>query len=252
MSLAKKYADLVDKEDLNYLVSSLPGGISEISRRCKLTRRTLYRLQQEENIRQETKTKVLEACLETSPSETLRYLVRRSKDRSTSILLTCLSSIYENAVSARSAEEFKTCLDNFIEARSQHFGLISDEIEDEVSSMLRFLDEKASELTVELPVETLRTTKCSQLVETIPRLIQDIYAGRTAEGLSKTYNVPVELTRVLSDSLVAPPKLELKEIFLTSGTITRPAEEKPVPPIRTFPSEISRLITTIGTPTWEL
>jgi len=251
MTLAKKYADLADKEDLSYLVSFLPGGISEISRRCKLTRRTLYRLQQEENIRQETKTKVLEACLETNPSQTLRYLLRRSKDKSASILLTYLSSIYQSAVTAKIPQAFKTGLDSFIEARREHFGLISDEIEDEVSSMLRFLDEKASELTVDLPVDTLQTTRCSHLLEIIPRVIQDIRVGRIAEDLSKTYNVPVELTRVLSDSLVPLSRLEetvkIQDRFRTSGTITRPAEEITVSPMHTLPLEIGRGMTTIGT-----
>jgi len=238
VNLARKYADLIGKEDLNYVISVLPGGISEISRKCKLTRRTVYRLQQEENIKQETKIKLLDACLQTSPSETLRYLVRRSKDKTASITLTFLSSIYESAVSARSSEEFKTCLDNFIEARREHFGLISDEIEDEVSSMLRFLDEKASELAVELPVETFETTRCSQLVEAIPILIRDIYTGRhVAEDLSKTYNVPVEFIRTLADSLITPLIATQTKPDLTSATLL---QKEQAPPLPIFHTEIIR------------
>lgn len=216
-SLAKKYADMIAKEDAKYLLSSLLRAerLTEIARKCGLTRRSLYKLEERKDIRFRTKMKILRACIEASPNKTLGFLVRRSKDKTVSILMTYLSSLYTEAIQKTSAEEFRNALLSFLEARTRHFGLISDEIDSEVNTMLRFLEESALKFGIELPPEPLNTTKPEHLLRTIPFLINSLYLREeNPKNLAKMYNVPLEWTQVISSAIgsISLPRIKIEEI----------------------------------------
>ena len=203
-TLSKKYADTITKEDANYLVFSLLGSkkLTEIARRCGLTRRTLYKLKERKYIQFRTKMKVLKASIQASPNETFGFLVKKSKDKATSILMMYLSHLYSEAIRKTSPEEFGKALTSFLEARTKHFGLISDELESETNTMLRFLEESAFQFGIELPAESLHTTKQSQLLRTAPFLIDSLYREEdTPKGLAKLYNIPLEWTQVISSAI---------------------------------------------------
>jgi len=203
-TLSKKYADMITKEDANYVVFSLLGTekLAETARRCGLTRRTLYKLKERKYIQSRTKMKILKASIETSPDETFGFLVKRSKDKAASILMIYLSHLYSEAIQKTRPEEFGNTLSSFLEARTKHFGLISDELESEVNTMLRYLEESAQKFGIELPPEPLHTTKQEHLLRTFPFLVNSLYRGEeTLKNLSKIYNIPLEWTQAISSTI---------------------------------------------------
>lgn len=204
-SIAKKYADLVIKEDLEHFLSLLlrEHNLVEVARKCRLTRRTIYKLERTANPRFKTKIGILKASIEENPSETLDFLLKRSKDKTVSVLMSYLSHLYSKTINAKqNPRAFAVASRRFLEARKEHFGLISDEIDDEVNTMLRFLDDIALELRIQLPPESIETTKPEHLLETIPYIIRDVYFGeQTPPDLAKTYNVSPEWTKVISTTL---------------------------------------------------
>lgn len=230
-SLAKKYADLIAKEDAKYLLSSSfrAERLTEIARKCGLTRRTIYKLKERKDIRFRTKMKILRACIEESPNKTLGFLVRRSKDKTVSILMTYLSSLYTEAVQKTSTEEFRNALLSFLEARTKHFGLISDEIDSEVNTMLRFLEESALKFGIELLPESLSTIKPEHLMRTLPFLIKSLcLQEENPKNLAKMYNVPLEWTQVISSAIgsISPPRIKIEEIekpkpLIAAGTFAQ-------------------------------
>ena len=215
-TLSKKYSDTITKEDAKYIVFSLLGTekLAEIARKCGLTRRTLYKLKERKYIQFRTKMKILKASIEASPNKTFGFLVRRSKDKAASILMIYLSHLYAEAIQKTSAEEFGNTLSSFLEARTKHFGLISDELEGEVNTMLRFLEESALKFGIELPPEPLHTTKQEHLLRTFPFLINSLYRARTPKDLAKMYNVPLEWTQAISSAIgsISFPELKIKGV----------------------------------------
>ena len=216
-TLSKKYADTITKEDVKYLVFSLLGteNLAEIARKCGLTRRTLYKLEERKYIQFRTKMRILKASIEISPNKTFGFLVRRSKDKAASILMVYLSHLYAEAIKKTSAEEFGNILSSFLEARTKHFGLISDELESEVNTMLRFLEESASKFGIDLPPEPLNTTKQEHLLRTFPFLMKSLYLGeKTPKNLTKMYNVPLEWTQAISSAIgsISFPEVRIKGV----------------------------------------
>ena len=216
-TLSKKYADTMTKEDANYLVFSLLGTekLAEIARRCGLTRRTLYKLRERKYIQSRTKRRILKASMEVSPNETFGFLVKRSKDKAASILIIYLSHLYSEAMQKTNAEEFENTLSNFVEARTKHFGLISDELESEVNTMLRYLEESALKLGIQLPPEPLHTTKQEHLLRTFPFLVNSLYLGEEPpRNLAKMYNIPLEWTQAISSAIgsIAFSKIRVQEM----------------------------------------
>lgn len=216
-TLSKKYADTITKEEANYLVFSLLGTekLAEIARRCGLTRRTLYKLKERKYIQSRTKMKILKASIEVSSNETFGFLVKRSKDKATSILMIYLSHLYSEAIQKTNAEEFENTLSSFMEARTKHFGLISDELESEVNTMLRYLEESALKFGIELPPEPLHSTKQEHLQRTFPFLVNSLYLGEeTPKSLAKTYNIPLEWTQAISSAIgsISLSKIRVQEM----------------------------------------
>ena len=216
-TLSKKYADTITKEEADYLVFSLLGAekLSEIARRCGLTRRTLYKLKERKYIQSRTKMKILKASIEVSSNETFGFLVNRSKDKAASILMIYLSHLYSEAIQRTNAEEFKSILSSFLQARTKHFGLISDELESEVNTMLRYLEESALKFGIELPPEPLHTTKQEHLQRTFPFVVKSLYLGdETPKSLAKMYSIPLEWTQTISSTIgsIALSKIRVQEM----------------------------------------
>lgn len=206
-ALAKKYSDLLTKEDVRNILSLLPEdrGISGIAEKCNVTRRTIYQFEKSRDVRAKTRIKILDACLQTNPDQTLKFLVERSKEKSASILMTYLSHLYKEAISTDMIKGFDVALRDFLETRERHFGLISDEISDEVETMTGTLYEKVLEYGVELPLESVRTTSTSHIIEVIPYIINEIRSGRfLEEDIARIYRVPLELTRRIGSSFESP------------------------------------------------
>lgn len=197
------------------ILSILPrnGGISGIAEKCNITRRTIYQFEKSSDVRQKTRVKILDACMQTNPEKTLKFLVERSKEKSTSILMIYLSHLYKKVIGIDMSEEFDLALRDYMETREKHFGLISDEISDEVETMTKTLYTKALEYGIEPPLESVKTTKASHIVETIPYVINFVRSGGfPLEEISKTYGVPLEFTQQINSYFeVSEKEFKFKE-----------------------------------------
>ena len=197
-SFSKKYPDILTKDDVKDILSVLPNerGISGIAEKCDLTRRTLYQLRKSNDIKQKTRLKILDACMETNPENTLKFLVERSKEKSVSVLMIYLSYIYKKAITRSVDEEFDKAFTDFIKTREKHFRLIEDDISDEIETMTMSLYTKALDYGIKPSLESIKTTKTSHIIDVIPYLIDDSRSGRfSAQEISEMYRVPLELTQ---------------------------------------------------------
>jgi len=208
-NLSKKYAEMLSREDTNYILFSLLGTtkITEMAKRSGLTRRTLYTLKERQFIQSKTKRKILEAALEINRDATFDFLLNRSKGQAANILMVFLSQLYYETLQKNNVEDFRNSLLNFLKTRAKNFGLVTDELDDEINTMLLFLEQKADLFGVELPPEPIETVKPTHLVATMPFLLNDLYFGEdTPQNLARTYNVPMEYTQSI---FIAVNKLSL-------------------------------------------
>lgn len=214
-SLAERYAHLLDVEDVIDLFDNLAGiynGIEGASARCGIARSTPYGWEEAEYIKLETKKKVLDASLNERPTETLDFLMKKSKEKTADLLLMYLSIIYQRALDESiDFEAFENLLNTFLTARRNHFGLISDEIEDDVNEMLTVLEEEAKKRDITPSPDTLNMIKPRYLLEIMPNVVSDIVQKKNLLAVSRKYNVPMEVPQALSMALegVTIPRITL-------------------------------------------
>lgn len=200
--LSKKYSGLLDIEDVESLFEKLKqtyGSIRKTANKCGVARSTAYGWEKANYVKSITKMKILKKSLEDNLIETLGFLANKSKERTSDLLLTHLSSIHQRAI-REDRENFRNLLLKFLNTRREHFGLIQDTLEDEVNSMLSILAERATEFQLPLPQDSLDMLKSSYLLEIMPDLMHDLFIERA--GLSEivnTYSVPLEVPMTLKN-----------------------------------------------------
>jgi len=206
--LVSKYAGSLSKEDAEELFSKLVkacGSISEACRKCGIQRKTTYDWPSVKSLKSLTKEKVLKAMLEVDLEEALSFLLSRSKEDTVDLLSTNLSYLYEKAMSEDiGRERFLNAIEKFEEIRQKYAGLVFEELEEEVGDMAHFIKERATELNVPLPTETINTIKSSQILEMLPIVVDAIYHRgyiRDPSELAKDLSVPKELVEVLFGSI---------------------------------------------------
>ncbi|NIO38161.1 hypothetical protein GTO27_10745 [Candidatus Bathyarchaeota archaeon] len=147
-----------------------------------------------------TKKKILKASLEDNLTETLDFLTSKSKERTSDLLLTYLSSIYQKAIK-QDRDNFQNLLHQILRARREHFGLIQDTLQDEISDMMSILTEKAAGFQIYPPQDSLDMIKSSYLIEIMPDLTRDILVERAdLSEVANRYSIPLEVPRVLVTS----------------------------------------------------
>lgn len=200
--LSSKYSSLLDIEDIESLFEKLKqvhGSIRKAANKCGVARSTAYGWQEAKYVKAITKTKILKTSLEENLIETLDFLTNKSKERTSDLLLTYLSSIYQRAI-REDREMFQNLLLQFLNARREHFGLTQDTLQDEVSKMLSVLTEKATEFQIHLPQDSLDMIKSSYLLEIMPDLVSDISIERVnLSEIANRYSVPLEVPMTLEN-----------------------------------------------------
>ena len=227
--MAKRYAGVVTKQDVEYLLFSLldTERLSAVSRISGLTRRTLYKLKDRADIRTKTKLKILRASFEASPSDVFSFLVERYKGNAAGVLMSYLSYLYNEALQSKQPAEFELAFSKFLDARSKNFGLISDEVENEVETMFRFLDESATRFGVPTPLESLRTTNREHLLKTLPLLVSSLQSGDNSPlSVARLFDVPIEWVQSVSTvTKDVPNRLRPEEPWqVTAATNILPKE----------------------------
>jgi len=203
--IAERYAGILTKEDtvqlFEMLTEKVQGNKSKAARLCDLTGKTTYDWVKAKYVKLATRQKVLAASLNIDFLYTVDYLVKRSNDRATDILRTLLGAIFDQAVLTESAEVFGDALARFLELRRQYGGLIRDQIEDEFSDMMDTLREKGSQLSVQVPEETIDELTARELLDAIPTIGQ-AYAidPQKARTLARTMNLPEGLIQILEST----------------------------------------------------
>lgn len=201
--LSRKYSGLLDVEDVENLFEKLKqkyGSIRKTAERCGVARSTAYGWEKANYVKLITKTKILEASLKDYLMETLGFLTNKSKERTSDLLLTYLSSIYQKAI-VEERETFQNLFYQILSARREHFGLIQDTLQDEVSKMMSILTEKAFKFQISFPRDSLDMIKSSYLLEMIPNLTRDIFVERAdLSEVANRYNIPPEVPMILENA----------------------------------------------------
>jgi len=201
--LSKKYSGLLDIEDIENLFENLKqayGSIRKTANKCGIARSTAYGWKEAKYVKSITKTKILKASMDDDLTETLGFLSNKSKERTSDLLLTYLSSIYQKAI-REDREIFPNLLLKFSNARREHFGLIKDTLQDEVNKMMSVLAERATEFQIPLPRDSLDMVESSYLLELLPDLVHDIFIERAdLRETANRYNVPLEYPMTLQNA----------------------------------------------------
>jgi len=142
----------------------------------------------------------LKASIETNLIATLRVLTNKSKERSSDLLITYFSSIYQKAISVDQSN-FRQFLNQFLTERREHYGLINDTIQNEVDTMLQSLAEKSIEFHIPFPSDTIDMIRPTQMLEILPNIVTELFIKRAdpSEIMNK-YNVPIEIPNVIRDA----------------------------------------------------
>lgn len=200
--IAERYAEILTKEDVgqlfNVLTQKLHGNRSEAARQCGLTGKATYDWEKARYVKLTTKRKVLETCLRIDFLDTVEYLLKRSSERTTDVLRTILSTIYNEAIETNSKEQIIVLLDKFNTLRTQYRGLINDRIMDEVADMLWMLRQKAQELEVPVLPKSIEDISAKELLEVLP-LLGDMYLQNPQRfpAIAKTLNLPPQSIEML-------------------------------------------------------
>jgi hypothetical protein len=201
--LAQKYSNLVDAEDVEELFEKMRmvyGSKQKTADRCGIARSTPYRWPNANYVKSATKIKVLEASLKEKLLDTLELLTKRSKEKTSDLFLTYLSSVFQKAGSVDTGS-FSLLLNKFLVARRENYGLIRDELQDEVRLMTQALEEKAIELHVPFSKNSIDTFESSQFLEILPDIIKDLIIEKTdVIEVANRYNVPLEIPITIKDT----------------------------------------------------
>jgi len=194
--LSQKYSSLLDTEDVESLFEKLKqtyGSTRKTANICGVARSTAYGWEKAKYLKSITRTKILRASLEKNLTETLSFLTNKSKERTSDLLLTYLSSIYQKAI-REDKKTFQNLLNQILVARREHFGLIQDALQDEVDKIMSVLTRRAAEFQISLPQDSLDMLKSSYLLEIIPDLMRDIFVEKADfSEIASRYSVPIEV-----------------------------------------------------------
>jgi len=195
-NLSTKYSSLLDIEDVESLFEKLKeiyGSIRKAADKCGVARSTAYSWEKAKYVKSITRTKILKASLEENLIQTLGFVAGKSKERASDLLLTYLSSIYQEAI-GKDRENFQNLLNQFLNARREHSGLIQDTLQDEVSEIMSILTERAKEYQIPLLPDPLDMIQSSYILEIMPDLIREIFVEGTSLGeIAKKHDIPLEV-----------------------------------------------------------
>ena len=232
--LSGKYSSLLDIEDVESLFENLKGihgSIRKAADKCGVARSTAYGWEKAKYVKSITRTKILKASLEENLIETLGFLTNKSKERTSDLLLTYLSSIYQKAIRA-DREMFQNLLPQFLNARQEHFGLIQDALQDEVNKIVSVLIERAIEFQIRLPQDSLDMIKSSYLLKIMPDLMRDIFIERVdLREIANRYGVPFEIPITIENAWKAviprltktlAQQITTARVWIDSRTLAQP------------------------------
>lgn len=170
------------------------GSVAEAARVTGVQRKTVYDWETlTEEVRLETKSKVLEQSMKLDENRTLEFLVRKTDNDLREILQHYLRCIYENSMKANSKEDLSKYLALFRNIQNNHRGAIFDNQPDEIEEMNKTLAVRAKRFQIDLVEPSIHLIRPEVLADKIVTLLKIMEMKKLkVEDLRKSFDLPSE------------------------------------------------------------
>lgn len=221
MSEIERFANYVDSDVIVDLFDKYQKHLGDnrtlAAKECGITPKSVYDWEnRSEDVKYSTKMKILEKIIEELPVETFQYITDNLYNSSTETLLTCLSTLYEQAYDTKSEKEYLSVIHMFESITKKYAGLIYNNRELEVNGMfLKLSDFAKKHGYVWTPKQTV-LYDLNKIKQIIPQIISSwIYHGLplSAEELASRTKFPLEVVTTVGSTLnqqllMTPPPSE--------------------------------------------
>lgn len=195
--ITKRYAPLLTKYDVQMLFGWLKdayGNIAKAARATGVQRKTVYDWDAlKEEVRLETKLKVLEQSVKLDENRALQFLIRKTENNLKEILQHYLRYIYESSMKASSKEDFSNYIGVFHDIQEKHRGAIFDNQPGEVEEMNKVLYARAKEFQMDLAESPIPLIRPEVLADKTVALLKIIRLNKfRVEEMKKLIDLPSE------------------------------------------------------------
>lgn len=195
--IAKRYAPLLTKYDIQMLFRWLTDAFGSIAKAAEITkvrRKTIYDWgTSTEDVRLETKIKVLEQSMKLDENRTLEFLIRKTDNDLREVLEHYLRCLVENAMKTDSKEDFLKYASLFHDIQRTHRGAVFDSRPEDVREMNAELTAKAKEIQVDIAEPSVNLIPPEILTEKTLALLKILETKKlTIEEVKKSFDLPSE------------------------------------------------------------
>jgi len=206
-SIVDSYAHLLTKDDAFSLFQKLidaHGSREQASQACGLERKTTYNWSKTEEMKVETKKKILSAFFDLFTEDAFDFITEKSVENSVDIIYLLLSSIYGQVViDDASHEEISSLLTKFDEVKIKYEGVIRQYLEEEIGDMeASLLVNKPGDIAFKLTPPNL--VRISDLSELLPSIIKEVYIrppNVSGDKLAENWNISEQFINSISTGL---------------------------------------------------
>ena len=225
--IAKRYAPLLTKYDIQMLFRWLTdafGSIAKAAEVTKVQRKTIYDWDTStEDVRLETKIKVLEQSIKLDENRTLEFLIRKTDNDLKEALQHYLRYLIENAMKTDLKEDFLKYSSLFHDIQRTHRGAVFDNRPEDIREMNEALTAKAKEFQVDIAEPSVHLIPPEILAEKIIALLKILETTKfTIEEMKKSFDLPSELIDNIGKAInyLGPGKgIPIREVGLVTGVV---------------------------------
>jgi len=196
--ISKRYAPLLTKYDTRMLFGWLTdayGSIAKAAEATEVQRKTIYDWETStEDIRLETKIKVLEQSMNIDENRTLEFLTRKTDNYLREVLHHYLRCLFENAMKTDSKKNFLEYASLFHDIQETHRGAVFDNRPEDIREMNQALTAKAKEFQIDIAEPSVHLVPPEILAEKIIAFLEILGTRKlTIEEMKKSFDLPSEL-----------------------------------------------------------
>jgi predicted DNA-binding protein YlxM (UPF0122 family) len=225
--IVKRYAPLLTKYDVQMLfrwLTDVFGSIAKAAEVTKVRRKTIYDWETStENVRLETKIKVLEQSMKLDENRTLEFLIRKTDNDLGEVFEHYLRCLVENAMKTDSKEDFLKYASLFHDIQRTHRGAVFDSRPEDIREMNAELTAKAKEFQVDIAEPPVDLIPPEILAEKTMSLLKILEANKlTIEEMKKSFDLPSEYIEKMAKArnYLGPGKsADMREVGLVTGVV---------------------------------
>jgi hypothetical protein len=204
--ITKRYAPLLTKFDVQMLFNWLKDAYGSVAKAARVTgvqRKTVYDWEGlKEEVRLETKLKVLEQSMKLNQNRTLEFLIRKNDDNLKEVLQHYIRYIYENSMKASSKEDLAKNITFFHDIQKNHRGAVFDSQLSEIEEMNKALAARAKEFEIDLPERSIHLIRPEVLADKILVLLKIVETTELeVEEMRKKFGLPPEFVENVCKAL---------------------------------------------------